>query len=731
MPEHPPASHAASPAPGEARLWRRFGALPWWRLVLAGVLIIGALIAASVPYNTFKLMQPPASAEARTAVGLALKLTALERAHSVAARLDLETNEGPLVDVLRREVERTQREMREQALLEELFDQGELALLEAQRNDLEREVDRLRELLDAAVSNERPAPAKALEAEQKAAARLASTLGRLRALQRRIEGVSSEVRPDEPRPEHGQADGAKVRIELGTRALETATAQTAVPSVRGLTVVPLTGNVTVEVSPYAESMANNLRRRLAPTLQTGRGEMSPAAVRTVVEQDFTKLIFGSLAVVLMLLFWIFAMVIRAFAGRAAQGEQRAVIAESIAQTQSHARQIAEARLMVMRAQVEPHFLFNTLAHVQALQEVDPPQAGNMMTRLIAYLRAAMPGMREATSTVGRELEVVRAYLDLLKIRMGDRLAFEIDAPENLLSIPLPPTMIVTLVENAIKHGLEPRREGGRISVVVREASEHDGDKRRIEITVADDGLGLAADSGTQGSGIGLANTRERLRMLYGDAASLVVEPNLPSGVRAVLRVPEDVPETEHADTPEAAANEDDISSYTIRTTVLLAVVGGVFGIHRLYVGRYRTGVAQAVLGGLTIVSGGVPIFLIPLVMWLALDIAWLLTREFHDREHRRLARMTHDEAVPAERRLFKRSARRNPLASPCSRALTVVFAVLLGLFGAHRFYIGRTRSAFVMLFTLGGLGLWWLIDILRALLGDLTDAQGRRVNEWE
>ena len=123
--------------------------------------------------------------------------------------------------------------------------------------------------------------------------------------------------------------------------------------------------------------------------------------------------------------------------------------------------------MCIRDRVETHFLFNTLAHVHALQEIDPPQASTMLERLISYLRAAMPTMRETSSTLGREIEVVRAYLDLLKIRMGTRLNYAIDIPSELNNISFPPTMIATLVENAIKHGLEPKRDGGTVAIRVR------------------------------------------------------------------------------------------------------------------------------------------------------------------------------------------------------------------------------------------------------------------------
>lgn len=126
------------------------------------------------------------------------------------------------------------------------------------------------------------------------------------------------------------------------------------------------------------------------------------------------------------------------------------------------KQVAEARLMLLQAQIEPHFLYNTLANVQVLVETDPPAASKMIDNLIRYLRAAIPQMRESGTTLGRDMEMVRAYLDILTIRMGARLSYTIDLPRELADLSIPPMMLLSLVENAIKHGLEAVREGGSI-----------------------------------------------------------------------------------------------------------------------------------------------------------------------------------------------------------------------------------------------------------------------------
>jgi hypothetical protein len=192
------------------------------------------------------------------------------------------------------------------------------------------------------------------------------------------------------------------------------------------------------------------------------------------------------------------------------------------------QQVTEAKLQALQAQVEPHFLYNTLANVRALTEVDPARAGTMVDHLIQYLRNALPKMRESISTVGQEIELVRAYLNILQMRMGKRLTFDIAVPASLLSLPFPPLMLPSLVENAIKHGLEPQREGGSVHIGA-EAVEG-----RLRLAVADTGRGFGD---TVGNGVGLSNLRERLAALYGAGAKLTLEANSPNGVIATIDVP--------------------------------------------------------------------------------------------------------------------------------------------------------------------------------------------------
>ena len=194
-------------------------------------------------------------------------------------------------------------------------------------------------------------------------------------------------------------------------------------------------------------------------------------------------------------------------------------------------QMLEARLQVLQAQVEPHFLFNTLAHVQQLYRTDPARGRLMLDSFCGYVRAALPRMRSCRSTLRREVELARSYLDTQRIRMGRRLAFGIAIPDDLLGAPFPPMMLLPLVENAIKHGLSPLREGGGIRIFA--ASEAGA----LRVTVADTGAGLSTAEHAEGSGVGLSNIRSRLATLYGASGRLTLGRNNPQGFAATIEIP--------------------------------------------------------------------------------------------------------------------------------------------------------------------------------------------------
>ena len=219
----------------------------------------------------------------------------------------------------------------------------------------------------------------------------------------------------------------------------------------------------------------------------------------------------------------------AYAGRV-KAEAKAAEAQEVAEAESLKRQVVEARMAAMQAQVEPHFLFNTLASIDHLIEVDPPRASRMQKNLIALLRASMPAMREKATNLGRELEVVRPYLEILKVRMEGRLQAQVNVSEGLCSADFPPMMLQSLVENAIKHGLEPKADGGSLTVSAEVAHG------KLHVSVADTGVGFAR-AATAGTGTGLSSIRERLKLIYGDAAELRITANAPTGTRVTVVVP--------------------------------------------------------------------------------------------------------------------------------------------------------------------------------------------------
>ncbi len=188
----------------------------------------------------------------------------------------------------------------------------------------------------------------------------------------------------------------------------------------------------------------------------------------------------------------------------------------------------EAQLKMLQAQIEPHFLFNTLANVIALIETNPPLARRLLEHLNVYLRATLARTRSEQATLGEEMDLLRAYLDICRIRMGERLRYVFDVPENLSSRPFPPMLLQPLVENAIKHGLEPNPSAGEVRITAR------NDQGRLHISIVDNGIGFGD---APGNGTGMTNVRARLAALYGDASRLMLEENPTGGVRARLELP--------------------------------------------------------------------------------------------------------------------------------------------------------------------------------------------------
>jgi signal transduction histidine kinase len=221
---------------------------------------------------------------------------------------------------------------------------------------------------------------------------------------------------------------------------------------------------------------------------------------------------------------------------------RALAAE--AASERLARKTAESELRLLQAQVEPHFLYNTLANLRYLIQKNSPDALRMTDALIEYLRTSVPDMRALRVTLGREVDHAGHFLEIMQMRMGSRLTFTLDVPQRLRDVEVPPLMLLTLVENAVKHGIAPQVEGGAVALRARD------DGALIEIEVTDTGAGVrGADARTcevPSTGVGLENLRGRLQLAYGEQVAVTLTPNAPRGTRVQLRIPREMPHGEVA-----------------------------------------------------------------------------------------------------------------------------------------------------------------------------------------
>lgn len=203
--------------------------------------------------------------------------------------------------------------------------------------------------------------------------------------------------------------------------------------------------------------------------------------------------------------------------------RKQALAFELARSEFDRREL-DSRLRVLQAQIEPHFLFNTLANIRELVDSGSPQASRVLEHLIAYLRAAVPRLHDDSRTLEQEFELARAYLEVMRMRMPDRLQFSLELDGAARDCACPPMLLLTLVENAVRHGIAPSVRGGRIDVAARI------DGGRIVLSVDDSGVGLGQDHATAGTG--LANLRERLRLAFGDAVELGLSALSPQGTRA-------------------------------------------------------------------------------------------------------------------------------------------------------------------------------------------------------
>jgi sensor histidine kinase YesM len=240
---------------------------------------------------------------------------------------------------------------------------------------------------------------------------------------------------------------------------------------------------------------------------------------------------GAMSILLLSLL-ITAMLAVMYRLRERQALAEAAVVRERARVEAAEHQIHLAQLKMLEAQIEPHFLYNTLANVISLVDSEPAAAKRMVERLIDYLRRAAAASSNGASTLGTQVELLRAYLDLIVLRMGSRLSYRVDVPGDLAALTLPPMLLQPLVENAIKHGLEPKVAGGQVTVAARR------DDGLLRLIIADDGQGFPVTGTESARGLGLANLRGRLASLYGDRAQMVIEDSHP-GTSVTLSLPID------------------------------------------------------------------------------------------------------------------------------------------------------------------------------------------------
>ncbi len=420
-------------------------------------------------------------------------------------------------------------------------------------------------------------------------------------------------------------------------------------------------------------------------------------IRAKVGGDVWRVAVGSALILVFIPLFLMTIIAKFFISRSRNALALAARKTREAELSDVSRQVTEARLQTLQAQVEPHFLYNTLANVQALNEVDPPAANLMVGHLIQYLRSSLPKMRESTSTVGQELELVRAYLNILQMRMGTRLEFSISAPDDLLPYAFPPMMLPSLVENAIKHGLEPQREGGRIDIVAERMQEGAG--QCLRMTVKDTGKGLSDTSPQAGSGLGLSNLRERLAALYGSSGRFWITSNEPKGAVATIEVPLQSAAAFQASLPENVGGG--VPAPSVRQAPV--AVGPAKGWGRVWNATSKTHSLWARLLARTFIALVVVLVGVLLASFVGLLTGWLPVQ-------------VGDVQLDGFESLAVGSVGLLIGFGASALALAIVLAVVYGLgflFAALVIFIPAVVLIavfpFLAPFILMGLGLWWLL----------------------
>ncbi len=541
---------------------------PWWALLLIGVVTLIVMAMFAAPVRVMRLANSGDSPQMNRAIQREIDSAFGDSALGVAEGVVAAMRKGTNDPERRAELDRAQEEIaraREEILnaqqtvrdtaREVAHDATEAAIdaaKSAAESSLDVAVERREAIEEARADVERALKSVGAAGGDEALRTLDSQLQAAKAQEAKIRAAMEALNkpakkvPAGKKPLGVQINGDGLSINLNSDKQPASPNPPAPPAPPGSNKINIEGSVGGKPVKGSVTVAeNDFKLELdapdaAPPPLPPLPPLAPELRRQIHERvatDVRRIGIGGALIVAFIPLFFMTLIAKYFIDRSRRAQAFAEAQQKVAETQSAGRQIMEARLQALQAQVEPHFLYNTLANVQALTEVDPPAANKMVGHLIDYLRAALPKMRETTSTVGQEVELARAYLNILKMRMGPRLDFNINVPPELSAVPFPPLMLPSLVENAIKHGLEPMREGGRVDVI----AEMVGDRLRVSVT--DTGRGLAADGNLNasmetGGGVGLANIRERLQALYGAAGKLTLESNTEArGVKASIEIP--------------------------------------------------------------------------------------------------------------------------------------------------------------------------------------------------
>lgn len=477
---------------------------PWWGLILMGFTVLAALVLFATPVQVLRLSDSGNTPQEQRAIKREIQIafgdSALNMAEEVVAAMRHRSNDTDRTAEFDRALAEIARAREELTKAQTgVGDVAQDAAREARLNALEAAHDAAQAALDAAT-----------EARQ--------------AIEESRDEATAKLK------DKGVDISATVRSFEDLIAAAHSNEKTARDALQAIVKLQTTKEPNAPREPAISIKIDNNGPPTPPLPPEIRGK-----IHSKVAGDVWRIGVGSVLILAFIPLFIMLLIAKYFIDRSYRAMAFAEEKEKQAVVSDVSRQITEARLQALQAQVEPHFLYNTLANVQALTEVDPPAANQMVGHLIQYLRSALPKMRESTSTVGQEIELVRAYLNILQMRMGHRLAFSIEAPDDLLGSPFPPLMLPSLVENAIKHGLEPIRDGGRIDVLVSRPMTAQGE--RICVQVKDTGRGLTDAPMQAGGGVGLSNLRERLQAIYNGRASFTIESNTPQGVVASICVP--------------------------------------------------------------------------------------------------------------------------------------------------------------------------------------------------